>query len=84
MITLEKQDVEDIIQRVNRKLPQVSETNKREFKADYISQYGGWLVYYYNDINRATAPIGHARVPHKEAYRFFEGVEFSLDRLKDQ
>ena len=39
MITLGKQDVENIIQRVNRKLPQVSETNKRQFKADYISQY---------------------------------------------
>ena len=84
MITLGKQDVEDIIQRVNRKLPQASETNKREFKADYISQYGGWLIYYYNDVNRATAPAGYARISHKEAYRFFEGIEFSLDRLTGQ
>lgn len=84
MVTLGKQDVENIVQRVNEKLPQVSETTKREFKADYISQYGGWLIYYYDDTSRATAPIGHARVSHKEAYRFFEGIEFGLDRLKDQ
>lgn len=84
MVTIGKQDVEDIIQRINRKLPQVSGTTKREFKADYISQYGGWLVYYYNDTGRATAPIGHSRVSHKEIYRFFEGVEFSLDRLTGQ
>ena len=84
MVKLGKQDVEGIIQRVNRKLPQVSKTIEREFKADYTSHYGGWLVYYYNETGRATAPIGHARVSHKEAYRFFEGIEFSLDRLKDQ
>ena len=84
MVTLGKQDVEDIVQRVNKKLPQVSKTTKREFKADYVSQYGGWLIYYYNEANRATAPAGHARISHKEAYRFFEGIEFSLNRLKDQ
>ena len=84
MVTIGKHDVEDIIQRVNRKLPQVSKTVKREFKADYIPQYGGWLVYYYNDTSHATAPIGHTRISHKEAYKFFEGIEFSLDRLKGQ
>jgi len=59
MVTIGKHDVEDIIQRVNRKLPQVSKTVKREFKADYVPQYGGWLVYYYNENGRATAPIGY-------------------------
>lgn len=81
MIQITKAEVVDAIERVNRRLPQVSETNKRSFKGDYTSQYGGWLVYYYNENGRATAPIGYARVSHKEAYKFFEGVEFSINKF---
>lgn len=81
MISINRHDVESILDSVNRLLPQVSETNKRSFKGDYIPQYGGWLLYYYDENGRATAPLGHYRVSHKEAYKFFEGIEFSLNKF---
>ena len=81
MIQIAKQDVVDAIERINRLLPQVSKTNKRSFKGDYTPQYGGWLIYYYDENGRATASLGHSRVSHKEAYKFFEGVEFSMNKF---
>ena len=78
MIQIAKQDVVDAIERINRRIPQVSETNKRAFRANYIPQYGGWLIHYYDENSRATAPLGQYRVSHREAYKFFEGIEFSL------
>lgn len=81
MIQIARQDVMDAIESINRLLPQVSETNKRSFKGDYASQYGGWLIYYYDENGRATAPLGHYQVSHKEAYKFFEGIEFSLNKF---
>lgn len=84
MIQIAKLDVVSAIERINRLLPQVSETNKRSFKGDYTPEYGGWLLYYYDESGRATTPLGQYRVSHKEAYRFFEGIEFSLNRLIDQ
>ena len=81
MIQIARQDVVDAIERINRLLPQVSETTKRSFKGDYTPQYGGWLLYYYDENGRATAPLGQYRVSHKEAYRFFDGIEFSLNKF---
>lgn len=81
MIQIAKQDVENAIERINRRIPQVSKTNKRSFKGDYALQYGGWLIYYYNERGQAMAPLRQYRVSHKEAYRFFEGIEFSLNRF---
>lgn len=81
MIQIAKQDVENAIERINRLLPQVSKTNKRAFKGDYASQYGGWLIHYYNEKGQATAPFGQYRISHKEAYRFFDGIEFSLNKF---
>lgn len=81
MIQIAKQDVVDAIERINRRIPQVSETNKRSFKGDYTPQYGGWLIYYYNEKGQATAPFGQYRISHKEAYRFFDGIGFSLNKF---
>ena len=81
MIQIARQDVVDVIELINRLLPKVSETNKRSFKGDYTPQYGGWLLYYYDENGRATAPIGQYWVSHKEAYRFFDGIEFSLNKF---
>ena len=81
MVRIARQDVTDAIERINRLLPQVSETNKRSFKGDYTPQYGGWLIYYNDENGRTTAPLGQYRVSHKEAYRFFDGIEFSLYKL---
>ena len=81
MVQITKAEVVDAIERINRRLPQVSETTKREFRADYIPQYGGWLVYYYDENGRHIAPLGQYRVSHKEAYKFFEGIEFSLNKF---
>ena len=81
MVSINRHDVESIFGSVNRNLPQVSKTVKREFKIDYAAQYGGWMIYYYDDNARARCPFGDFRVTHKEAYRFFEGILFSLKNL---
>ena len=81
MMTIAHTDVKCIIERVNAKLPQPSKTTKREFKADYARQYGGQLIYFYDQNGKGTAPMGNYRVSTKEAYRFFEGIEYSLSRL---
>ena len=77
-MNINRHDVESILDSVNRNLPQVSRTIRREFKADYAAQYGGWMIYYYDDSARARCPLGNLRVTHKEAYRFFEGILFSF------
>ena len=81
MISINKHDVESILDSVNRNLPQISRTIRREFKADYAAQYGDWMIYYYDGSARARCPFRSFRVTHKEAYRFFEGILFSLKSL---
>lgn len=82
---INRHDVESIFDSVNRNLPQKSRTAKTEFKIDYEAQYGGWMIYYYegnyDGSTRVRCPIGNSRVTHKEAYRFFEGILFSLENL---
>lgn len=81
MIPINKHDVESIFDSVNRNLPQRSKTLKMEFKIDYAAQYGGWMIVYYDDSAKVRYPLGNFRVTHKEAYRFFEGILFSLKSL---
>ena len=80
-MNINRNDVESILDLVNRNLPQRSKTIKTEFKIDYAAQYGGWMIYYYDGSARARCPLGNFRVTHKEAYRFFEGILFSLKSL---
>jgi len=81
MMSINRHDVESILDSVNRNLLQRSKTIKTEFRIDYAAQYGGWMIYYYDGSARARCPLGNLRVTHKEAYRFFEGILFSLKSL---
>lgn len=76
-----KRDVELILDSVNRNIPQKSKTIIKGFKADYEPQYGGWIICYYDGSARATYPFSQYRIPHAEAYKFFQGILFSLKSL---
>lgn len=74
-----KKDIECLIRSVNGIIPQVSKACKRELKGDYAANYGGWLIYYYDENCKAHNVHGHFRIPHREAYRLLEGIMFSLN-----
>ncbi len=81
MISINRHDVELIIDSVNHNPPQTSKTIRKEFKADYAAQYGGWMIYYYDGSARARCPFSNFRIPHREAYRFFQGILFGMNSL---
>lgn len=76
-----KRDVDLILDCVNRNLPQQSDSIRREFKADYAHQYGGWMICYYDGSAKATYPFSQYRIPHAEAYKYFQGILFALKSL---
>lgn len=78
---ISRKDVESILDSVNKNIPQKSKTIFKEFKADYASQYGGWMIYYYDGSARARCPFSQFRISHAEAYRFFQGILFSIKSL---
>ena len=81
MVRINKKDVELILDSVNRNIPQQSKTIIKEFKAEYASHYGGWMICYYDGSCRAKCPFGLYRISHAEAYRYFEGILFALKSL---
>lgn len=78
MARINKEDVERMIRSVNEAIPQKSKTTKREFAGDYSPQYGGWLLVYY-DENCKSHMVSQLRMPTSEAYKFLEGVLYSIN-----
>lgn len=77
MARITKTDVESMLSSVNQNIPQKPKAAKREIKADYMPQYGGWLFRYYDETYRSHA-ISNLRFTNAEAYRLLEGILFNL------
>lgn len=78
MARITKIDVERMVRSINEAIPQESKTNKREINVDYMPQYGGWKIYYF-DENCKAHTVSHLRMSTNDTYRFLEGMLYSIN-----
>lgn len=94
-VTVTQAEVRDLLEEVNNAMPQckLSQTAAklgikypatRQLKVDYYSIGGGFMFYYTDETGKQrTLPSRH-RLSTREAYRFLQGILFSINYLLDQ